>query len=112
MTTHDPSAPARTPAPPYTAVIFTSVRTPGGDADYERTSTRMDELAQQQDGFLGIESTRDGLGITVSYWRDDAAARAWKAVAEHRAAQERGRREWYGEYRVRLATVEREYGSA
>lgn len=112
MTTHDPSGPARTPAPPYTAVIFTSLRAPGGDAGYERTSSRMIELAQQQDGFLGVETARDGLGITVSYWRDDAAARAWKAVAEHRAAQEQGRREWYADYRVRVARVEREYGSA
>ncbi len=113
MATPDRSRPgtAQTPAPPYTAVIFTSVRTPHGDDDYARPSRRMIELAMQQDGFLGVESARDGLGLTVSYWRDDAAAHAWKQVAEHLDVQQRGRDEWYREYRVRVARVEHEYGS-
>lgn len=55
--------------PPYFAVIFTSVRTQG-DGGYGEMAERMEELASEQPGFLGIESARgpDGLGITVSYW--------------------------------------------
>jgi heme-degrading monooxygenase HmoA len=90
-------------------VIFTSVRTAGDDG-YGRTADRMAELAAQQPGYLGVESARDGVGITVSYWRDEESARAWKQVAEHRVAQRRGREAWYAEYRVRVAVVTREYG--
>lgn len=101
---------AATPEPPYTAVIFTSIRTEG-DNGYARMAARMDELAAQQPGYLGIESAREGdFGFTVSYWVDEAAAAAWKQVAEHLVAQERGREVWYADYRVRIATVTREYG--
>ncbi|WP_207216557.1 antibiotic biosynthesis monooxygenase family protein [Xylanimonas ulmi] len=101
---------ARTPEPPYTAVIFTSLRTPG-DQGYARMAARMEELARLQPGFLGIESAREGLGITVSYWSDDAAAAAWKQVHEHVVAQDRGREVWYADYEVRVATVTRAYGA-
>lgn len=97
-----------TPEPPYVAVIFTSRRT-AGDHGYAAMAERMDELAAEQPGYLGIESARDGLGITVSYWTDEAAAQAWKQVAEHRAAQELGKRRWYEAYTVRIATVTRSY---
>jgi len=100
---------ADTPEPPYTAVIFTSLRT-DGDLGYGVMTARMAELACEQPGYLGMESARDGVGITVSYWRDDAAAAAWKQVAEHLVAQQRGRDVWYEDYRVRVATVTREYG--
>jgi len=70
----------------------------------------MDELAPQQPGYLGHESARDDdLGITVSYWVDHDAAAAWKQVAEHLVAQERGRSTWYADYTVRIATVDRDY---
>ena len=100
---------AQTPDPPYVAVIFTSVRT-DGDNGYAAMAEAMDALARRQPGFLGVESARDALGITVSYWADQDAARAWKNVAEHLVAQRRGREAWYRDYRVRVATVEREYG--
>lgn len=100
---------ASTPEPPYTAVIFTSLRTPG-DRGYAATAARMEELAAQQPGYLGLESARYGLGVTVSYWVDEAAAAAWKQVAEHLVAQREGRRGWYADYRVRVATVTRDYG--
>ena len=100
---------ADTPDPPYVAVIFTSLRAPG-DNGYEDTSRDMQSLAEQQDGYLGVESAREGLGITVSYWRDEAAARAWRLVASHLAAQRLGRDRWYRDYRVRVATVTRDYG--
>ncbi|WP_196804032.1 antibiotic biosynthesis monooxygenase [Marmoricola sp. URHB0036] len=100
---------AQTPDPPYTAVIFTSTRTEG-DQGYGQMSSRMDELARQQPGYLGHESARDdGVGITVSYWVDHAAAAAWKQVAEHLVAQQRGRSTWYADYTVRIATVDRDY---
>jgi heme-degrading monooxygenase HmoA len=93
------------------AVIFSSKR-PGSDPDYEEMSRRMEELARSQVGFLGMESARgaDGFGITVSYWTDEAAIGAWRRNAEHLTAQSRGRREWYSEYSIRVARVERSYG--
>jgi heme-degrading monooxygenase HmoA len=100
---------ARTPDPPYTAVIFTSTRT-DSDGGYAATAQAMADLAARQPGFLGVESAREGVGITVSYWADEQAALAWKAVAEHLVAQQRGRDTWYAEYRVRVATVVRDYG--
>jgi len=100
---------AATPPPPYYAVIFTSLRT-DGDNGYGAMAQRMDELAAQQPGYLGVESAREGLGITVSYWRDLASIRAWKANAEHLYAQQTGRSTWYSDYRVRIAKVERDYG--
>jgi heme-degrading monooxygenase HmoA len=100
---------ARTPEPPYVAVIFTSVRAGDEDRGYGTMATSMEALAREQPGFLGIESARDGIGITVSYWADQQAARAWKQVAAHRVAQARGRQVWYQDYRVRIAVVEREY---
>jgi len=99
---------ARTPEPPYYAVVFSSLRATGDDG-YAAVSERMLELAAEQPGYLGVESARDGLGITVSYWRDLESIRSWKAVAEHRLAQEAGRERWYARYTVRIARVEREY---
>ena len=102
---------ANTPQPPYYAVIFTSLRT-DYQQGYADTAKRMVELAALQPGFLGAESVRDteGLGITVSYWQDEAAIAAWKQQAEHRLAQERGKRDWYAGYRILTAKVERAYG--
>ena len=103
----------RTPEPPYYAVIFTSKRTPG-DRGYGVVAERMVDLGARYDGFLGIESVRggDGLGITVSYWRDEAAILAWKRDTEHEKAQRGGRDVWYDSYEVRVAKVERAYGFA
>ncbi len=102
------------PEPPYVAVIFTSRRTAVDDDGYSSMAVAMEELGSQQPGYLGIESARgdDGLGITVSYWTDEASARAWKQIAEHLEAQRLGRDRWYREYTVRIATVTRQYGMA
>jgi heme-degrading monooxygenase HmoA len=100
---------ARTPSPPYYAVIFSSHRTEG-DNGYDAMAGRMVELASQQPGFLGIESVRGSLGITVSYWENLDAIRNWKQNAEHNEAQRLGHRQWYSSFRVRVAKVEREYG--
>lgn len=99
---------ATTPKPPYYAVIFTSVRTEGDDG-YAAMAGRMVELAQQQPGFLGVESARDGVGITVSYWRDLESIRAWKAHPEHQEAQRLGHERWYASATTRIALVERDY---
>lgn len=100
---------ANTPRPPYYAVIFTSLRTPVEEG-YGETAERMLELAGRQPGFLGVESAREEVGITVSYWADLESIRAWKAVAEHREAQSQGRLKWYSAFKTRIALVERDYG--
>ena len=100
---------AATPPPPYVAVIFTSVRT-DDDGGYAGMAAAMERLAREQPGYLGIEAAREGVGITVSYWRDEASAKAWKEVGAHLVAQRRGREVWYRDYRVRIALVTRDYG--
>lgn len=95
--------------PPYYAVIFTSKRTPQ-DAGYTEMATRMVELAKKQAGFLGIDSAREEIGITISYWESLEAIQNWKENAEHRLAQEKGKKLWYSEYTIRIAKVEKEYG--
>jgi heme-degrading monooxygenase HmoA len=97
------------PTPPYYAVIFTSLRSGADPEGYAVTAERMVELAQQQPGYLGVESARgeDGLGITVSYWSSLEAIRAWREHAEHRLAQENGRNKWYARFSLRIARVER-----
>lgn len=101
---------AKTPSPPYYAVIFTSQES-ADSAGYAQTAQRMIELAAQQAGYLGVESTRDanGLGITVSYWETKDAIVRWKANAEHQLAREAGRKRWYAHYELRVAKVERAY---
>jgi heme-degrading monooxygenase HmoA len=103
--------PADTPEPPYYAVIFTSVRAPGGEAAYAQTAEDMNRLAALQPGYLGMESAHDdgGLGITVSYWQSLEAIAAWKAQADHQTAQRRGQDDWYRAYSMRIALVERAY---
>lgn len=109
MSTHHPNSIAATPKPPYYAVIFTSERTEG-DNGYGEMATKMVELASEQEGFLGIESARDGLGITVSYWRDLSSIAKWKANTDHLVAQRKGRSDWYTAFKTRIAKVERDYG--
>lgn len=100
---------ANTPKPPYYAVIFTSTRTEG-DNGYSEMADRMLALAMQQPGFLGVESAREDVGITVSYWADIASIKDWKANTEHLTAQQKGRKHWYEEFKVRISKVERDYG--
>lgn len=100
---------ANTPEPPYYAVIFTSQRT-AGDHGYTLMAAKMLELAAQQPGFLGVESAREEVGITVSYWSDLYSIKCWKAQAEHQQAQRLGREQWYAAFRLRIARVERDYG--
>ncbi len=98
---------AKTPQPPYYAVIFTSIRT-DGDNGYAEAGRRMTELAIGQPGFLGLESAREEIGITVSYWRDLKSIQNWKENAEHLLAQKLGRERWYSQFKLRVALVERD----
>ncbi|WP_018131091.1 antibiotic biosynthesis monooxygenase family protein [Effusibacillus pohliae] len=101
---------AKTPKPPYYAVIFTSERTEA-EQGYGQMADKMVELAFQQPGFLGVESVRDGsgLGITVSYWESLEAIRNWKENAAHKAAQEKGKSIWYKRFALRVCKVERDH---
>ena len=97
-----------TPAPPYYAVIFSSVRS-DGDHGYEEMAQKMFELASMQNGFLGFESARNDIGITVSYWKDLESIEQWRRNEKHMLAKEKGRSEWYEAYTVRISKVEEEY---
>ncbi|MEU5899891.1 MULTISPECIES: antibiotic biosynthesis monooxygenase [Streptomyces] len=97
--------------PPYYSVVFSSVRTEG-DNGYGEMADRMDELVVDVPGYLGTESARTpgGLGITVSYFRDEESIKAWRSNLEHRVAQRRGREDWYEKYVLHVAKVERSHG--
>ncbi len=97
---------ADTPAPPYYAVIFTSTLN-SDDPEYGKMAERMVALAEQQPGYLGIESARNSLSITVSYWADLESIVQWKSNAEHLVAQKLGREKWYKSFKTRVAKVER-----
>lgn len=99
---------ASTPSTPYYAVIFTSLRT-DGDHGYSETATLMEELSKEIEGYLGIESARAEIGITVSYWSSLESIKTWKQQSDHRMAQKKGREQWYSAFKVRICKVERDY---
>jgi len=99
---------SETPKPPYYAVIFTSTRTKG-DKGYEEMAQIMLDLAAKQPGFLGVESARENIGITVSYWEDLESIQNWKNNAEHSIAKGKGKSTWYKTFKTRIAKVERDY---
>ena len=103
--------PAALPAPPYYAVVFTSLRTPG-DNGYGERAELMEKLAAEQPGFLGVDSVRgaDGFGITVAYGTDEESIAKWREQADHAMTRQRGRDEWYESFAVHVAKVERAYG--
>jgi heme-degrading monooxygenase HmoA len=99
---------AETPQPPYYAVIFTSTKTTT-DEGYSEVADKMIALATKQEGFLGVETARNEIGITVSYWKDVTSIKKWKEVSEHKIAQEKGKTTWYKSFKTRIAKVERDY---
>ena len=99
---------AKTPQPPYYAVIFTSLRTEI-DKVYGAMSDKMDELVTKQKRFLGFESAREVLGITVSYWQSLEDIKEWKNNSQHLVAQELGKTQWYKAFKTRICKVERDY---
>lgn len=100
---------AQTPEPSYYAVIFSSVRTDINEG-YADMANKMVQLAAEQPGFLGMESARDGLGITVSYWDSLEAIKNWKNNLAHLEAQKLGHEKWYSHFKTRICKVERDYG--
>jgi heme-degrading monooxygenase HmoA len=100
---------AKTPPPPYYAVIFTTIKT-ADNTGYPDMAKKMEELAQQQPGYLGLEAAREELGVTVSYWKDLESIRNWKMNTEHLFAQKTGKEKWYAHYKTRICKVERDYG--
>ena len=100
---------AKTPEPPYYAVIFTSHLTET-NRGYSAMAEKMVNLAACQPGFLGIESAREDVGITISYWSDLESIKNWKANLAHLEAQKLGREKWYSEFKTRISKVERDYG--
>ena len=108
---NDSTPGTRLPQAPYYAVIFTSQRTTDDESGYAQMADRMDLLARQQPGFLGVESWRDsnGSGVTISYWTDLASIRAWRDNLEHRSAQEKGKKTWYESFQLRICRVEQSH---
>ncbi len=100
---------ATTPKPPYYAVIFSSVVNQELDG-YDDMAQKMVDLVKKQPGYLGHESARAGLGITVSYWASLESIKNWKSVSAHLEAQKQGREKWYSAYKTRICLVERDYG--
>ncbi len=100
------------PPPGAIAVIFLSGRTATDAEGYGAAAEAMEQAARQRDGYLGIDSARDadGIGITVSWWRDEAAALTWRDDPDHARIRDQGRAQWYDWYRVVVATVDRAYG--
>lgn len=99
---------AKTPQPPYYAVIFSNIRTSVNDG-YAEIGKKMIELASKQEGFLGFESARDQIGISVSYWKDLESIKKWKYNEKHTLARNNGRGKWYSNYTTRICKVERAY---
>ncbi len=95
-----------TATPPYYAVIFIS-QLSESDAGYDEMAQQMLQLAQTMPGFLGVESARNEIGITVSFWRDEASIAHWRKQSRHRLAQKLGREKWYDRFQIHIARVER-----
>ncbi|MGH1387080.1 antibiotic biosynthesis monooxygenase family protein [Kordia sp.] len=93
---------------PYYAVIFTSIQTTTTEG-YAEMAQQMEDLAKQQTGFIGIDSARNEIGITVSYWGSLEAIKQWKQHTDHLVAQRKGIKNWYAYYNVKICKVEREY---
>ena len=93
---------------PYYAVIFTNTQTENLEG-YSEMAQKMEELAQQQSGYLGIDHARSDIGITISYWESLEAIANWKANLKHQEAQRLGKKQWYKNYTVRICKVEKEY---
>lgn len=93
------------------AVIFVSQRNAEDDRGYADAAVAMDALAAEQPGYRGISSARDadGFGITVSYWADEASAKAWRDHPDHARIRAAGRARWYDSYEVVVAGVTRDY---
>ena len=96
------------------AVIFEVEPRPGQKDAYLDTAASLRPLLAQVDGFVSIERfeslTQPGKILSLSFWRDEDAVRQWRSLEAHRAAQAAGRNSIFADYRLRVATVLRDYG--
>lgn len=96
------------------AVIFEVEPRPGKRDTYLNIAAELKPLVENIDGFLGIERfeslTAPGKLLSLSWWRDEDAVRAWRETAEHREAQRAGKERLFASYRLRVAHVARDYG--
>ena len=97
-----------TPPTPYYAVIFTSILDEH-DPEYFRLNDMLRQQAEKLDGFLGEDSARNDYGISISYWKDLDSIQQWRQNADHQWAKQKGRKNFYKEYKIRIARVERKY---
>jgi heme-degrading monooxygenase HmoA len=103
---------AKTPKPPYFAVVFTSINAEVDHTEHVEMYARLVQRASTYDGYLGIEGARnsDGTGVAVVYWKDLDSIEAWAKDPEHQVAKRKGREIWYSHYMIRISKVERAYG--
>ncbi|SFA78641.1 Heme-degrading monooxygenase HmoA [Poseidonocella pacifica] len=98
------------------AVIFEVWPADGQREDYLALAASLRADLHQMDGFLGVERfeslTEPGKLLSLSFWRDEEALAAWRALPRHRAAQTAGRDRMFHDYRLRVAGVIRDYGLA
>ena len=96
------------------AVIFEVTPAPGKRDAYLQIAQSLRASLEKMDGFISIERfsslTEEGKMLSLSFWRDEAAIAEWRSVESHRRAQSRGREELFSDYRLRIATVDRDYG--
>ena len=96
------------------AVLFEAEVTPASQERYLALAAELKPLLAQIDGFISIErfqSLADPARLlSLSFWRDEAAVKAWRNSEQHRAAQSLGRNGAFDNYRLRIASVVRDYG--
>src|SRR6478672_6812469 len=98
---------SKTPKPPYYAVIFTSINADVDHTEHTEMYQRMVKIAQNYQGYLGIEPARnpDGSGVAAVYWRDHESILAFARDPEHLIAKKKGREIWYSHYFIRICKV-------
>jgi heme-degrading monooxygenase HmoA len=103
---------AKTPTPPYYAVVFTSINADVDHTEHTEMYGRLVQRAATYEGFLGIEPARNGngTGLAAVYFKDLESIDAWAKDPEHRIAKRKGRELWYSHYMIRICRVERAYG--
>jgi heme-degrading monooxygenase HmoA len=95
------------------AVIFEVEAKPGKDRDYFDLAAKLRTELEMVDGFISVERfkslTHEGKYVSLSFWRDEDAVKHWRTQADHRMAQERGKKEIFADFRIRVAEVIRDY---
>ncbi|OGA37360.1 MAG: antibiotic biosynthesis monooxygenase [Betaproteobacteria bacterium RIFCSPLOWO2_12_FULL_62_13] len=96
------------------AVIFEVQPKPGREKDYLAIAQQLSAELEKIEGFISVERFaslyNQGKILSLSFWRDEAAVERWRSHAAHREAQRRGRGEIFADYRIRVASVVRDYG--